>query len=81
MSQQMQWKPRMNWYCDVERELSHIEGSIRLLERTRSCFHTQTSVTDPAYWRARLNTVRQTAERNSTLLRRTDEILARLERL
>lgn len=28
MSQQMQWKPRMNWYCDVERELSHIEGSI-----------------------------------------------------
>ncbi|WP_174907482.1 hypothetical protein [Burkholderia diffusa] len=70
----------MNWYCDVERELSHIEGSIRLLEQTRSCFHKQTSITDPAYWRARLNAVRQTAERNSTLLRRTDEILARLER-
>ncbi|AIO46764.1 MULTISPECIES: hypothetical protein [Burkholderia] len=71
----------MNWYCDVERELSHIEESIRLLEQTRSCFHKQTSITDPAYWRARLNTVRQTAERNTTLLRRTDEILARLERL
>ncbi|AWV04687.1 hypothetical protein DM992_35630 [Burkholderia sp. JP2-270] len=71
----------MNWYCDVERELSHIEGSIRLLEQTRSYFHKQTSITDPAYWRARLNTVRQTAERNRTLLRRTDEILARLERL
>ncbi|KVF14649.1 hypothetical protein [Burkholderia cepacia] len=71
----------MNWYCDVERELSHIERSIRLLEQTRSCFHKQTTIIDPAYWRARLNTVRQTAERNTTLLRRTDEILARLERL
>lgn len=37
----------MNWYCDVERELSHIEGSIRLLERSRSCFHKQTSITEP----------------------------------
>ncbi|CAN0643672.1 hypothetical protein [Burkholderia cepacia] len=71
----------MNWYCGVERELSHIERSIRLLEQTRSCFHKQTTITAPAYWRARLNTVRQTAERNTTLLRRTDEILARLERL
>ncbi|MBY4866565.1 hypothetical protein DIE14_24265 [Burkholderia sp. Bp9017] len=71
----------MNRYCDVERELSHIEGSIRLLEQTRSYFHTKTSISDPAYWRARLNTVRERAEGNKTLLRRTDEILARLERL
>ncbi|QTD94695.1 hypothetical protein [Burkholderia anthina] len=71
----------MNWYCDVELELSHIEGAIRLLEQTRSYFHKKTSVSDPAYWRARLHTVRETAERNTTLLRRTDEILARLERL
>lgn len=71
----------MNWYCDVERELAHIEGSIRLLEQTRSCFHKQTFVSDPAYWRARLNTVRETAERNNMLLRRADEILVLLERL
>ncbi|KVE77803.1 hypothetical protein [Burkholderia vietnamiensis] len=71
----------MNWYCDVERELSHIEGSIRLLEQTRSYFPSGASVSDPAYWRARLHAVRESAERNNALLRRTDEIFALLDRL
>jgi len=70
----------MNWYYEVERELAHIEGSIRLLEQTRHDFHTKTPISDPAYWRARLHAVRVTAEQNKTLLRRTDEILALLER-
>ncbi|WP_423383264.1 hypothetical protein [Burkholderia sp. LMG 32019] len=70
----------MNWYYEVERELAHIEGSIRLLEQTRGYFHKKTSISDPAYWRARLHAVRATAEQNKTLLRRADEILARLER-
>ncbi|AWV05471.1 hypothetical protein DM992_39865 (plasmid) [Burkholderia sp. JP2-270] len=71
----------MNRYCEVELELTHIEGSIRLLEQTRAYFHKKTSVSDPAYWRARLHAVRETAEQNKTLLRRTDEILTLLERL
>ncbi|AKM44612.1 hypothetical protein WR30_16525 [Burkholderia contaminans FFH2055] len=70
----------MNWYYDVERELAHIEGSIRLLEQTRDYFQTKTSINDPAYWRARLHAVRATAEQDRTLLRRADEILALLER-
>ncbi|CAN0643765.1 MULTISPECIES: hypothetical protein [Burkholderia] len=70
----------MNRYYEVERELAHIEGSIRLLEQARGDFHKKTSISDPAYWRARLHAVRATAEQNKTLLRRADEILARLDR-
>ncbi|TCW70327.1 MULTISPECIES: hypothetical protein [Burkholderia] len=71
----------MNWYCAIECELSHIEASIRRLEKMRTDFHKKTTVSDPAYWRARLHAVRKTAQQNKTLLRRTDEILVLLEKL
>ena len=70
----------MSRYCDVERELAHIRGAIGLLEQTREFFTNKTPVGDPAYWRARLHTIRERVDRDKALDHQMNELLARIER-
>ncbi|WP_347025392.1 hypothetical protein ABEG10_10755 [Burkholderia cenocepacia] len=68
----------MSWYCDVERELGHIRRSIGLLEQAQHTFVNKSSVSDPAYWRAKLNKLRKQSDRNKILELQVDELLGRL---
>ncbi|MPV68616.1 hypothetical protein [Burkholderia sp. BE17] len=71
----------MSWYCDVERELTHIRGAIGLLEQTHDAFINRSPVSDPAYWRFKLDTLRTRFERNKVLERQINELFARLDRI
>ncbi len=71
----------MSWYCDAERELVHIRQAIGLLEQAQHDFINRSSVSDPAYWRVRLNKLHTRSERNKILERQVDELLGRLERI
>lgn len=68
----------MNGYCDVERELVHIRRAIGLLERAQHAFINKSSVSDPAYWRVRLDKLRRQSDRNKVLELQVDELLGRL---
>ncbi|MGU8077368.1 hypothetical protein [Burkholderia pyrrocinia] len=71
----------MSWYCDVERELAHIRGAIGLLEQTHDAFTNRSPVSDPAYWRVKLDTLRTRFERNKVLEYQITELSARLDRI
>ncbi|AOR67207.1 hypothetical protein BBJ41_06390 [Burkholderia stabilis] len=71
----------MSWYCDVERELTHISGAIGLLEQTQNAFINQSPVNDPAYWRAKLDKLRTRFTRDKVLERKMSELFARLDRI
>ncbi|NTZ84829.1 hypothetical protein FCJ61_17940 [Burkholderia metallica] len=71
----------MSGYCDAERELVHIRRAIGLLEQARHAFINRSSVSDPAYWRVRLNKLRTQSERNRILELQVDELLGRLGRI
>ncbi|UXU90638.1 hypothetical protein [Burkholderia sp. S-53] len=72
---------KMSWYCDVERELAHIRGAIELLEQTHDAFTNRSLVSDPAYWRVKLDTLRTRFERNKVLEYQINELFARLDRI
>ncbi|WP_231944072.1 hypothetical protein [Burkholderia stabilis] len=72
---------KMSWYCDVERELAHIRGAIELLEQTHDAFTNRSRVSDPAYWRVKLDTLRTRFERNKVLEYQINELFARLDRI
>ncbi len=71
----------MSWYCDVERELAHIRGAIGLLEQSHDAFTNRSLVSDPAYWRVKLDTLRTRCERNKVLEYQINELFARLDRI
>ncbi|MCA7993087.1 hypothetical protein LGM63_20790 [Burkholderia cepacia] len=71
----------MSWYCDTEREIAHIRRSIGLLEQAQEAFVNRSSVSDPAYWRVKLNKLRTQSARNKVLALQVDELLARLQRI
>jgi len=71
----------MSWYYDVERELVHIRRSIGLLEQAQHAFVNKSSVSDPSYWRIRLNKLRKQSNRNKILELQVDELLGRIERI
>ncbi len=66
----------MSWYCDVERELVHIRRAIGLLEQAQHAFINKSSVSDPLYWRVKLNKLRKQCNRNKVLEFQVDELLA-----
>lgn len=71
----------MNWHCYVARELAHLEVAIGVLEEARKEFVHHTAVCDPAYWRLRLDTIRERLDEDPTLERQMSELLARIDRL
>lgn len=71
----------MSWYCDVERELTHIRAAIDLLERTKGHFATEMPVSNPAYWRARLNKIRERFEKEKIITVQINALYARLDKL
>jgi hypothetical protein len=72
------------WYHDrAMQELSHIESMIVQLERLIRCQDVAPSatVTTPAYWRARIDTVLATPGLPRALGRRASVLLTRLDGL
>ncbi|GAA5250881.1 hypothetical protein BMMON3_33740 [Burkholderia mallei] len=56
-------------------------GGNRVLEKARKEFVHHTAVCDPAYWRLRLDTIRERLDEDPTLERQMSELLARIDRL
>ncbi|WP_232508700.1 MULTISPECIES: hypothetical protein [Burkholderia] len=71
----------MSWYCEVERELVHIRRAIGLLEQAQHAFIKRSPVSDPAYWKVKLNKLRTQSQRNKVIELQVDELLGRLERM
>ncbi|MGF6597948.1 hypothetical protein P3T23_002665 [Paraburkholderia sp. GAS448] len=72
------------WYHDhAMQELSHIETMIVQLERLIRChdINPSATVTTPAYWRARIDTVLATPGLPRALGRRASMLLTRLDGL
>lgn len=53
----------MDRYCAIEKELGHVRNAIYTLDRKREEFPQGAIIGDPAYWRARLQSIRGVAER------------------
>ncbi|ALV61653.1 MULTISPECIES: hypothetical protein [Burkholderia cepacia complex] len=70
-------------YVALEKELAHVKNAIQTLQANRKDFPYGTTVGDPAYWRARLQSIRRMAERyNHLKLRdRADELLIEVSKL
>lgn len=71
----------MSRYCDVERELIHIRGAIGQLEQAQHAFTNRSAVSDPSYWRVRLDGLRARSGRNAILERQVAELVGRLDRI
>ena len=71
----------MKAYTELERELSHIEAAISVLERTRAHLCPRVSVDDPAYWKSRLSAILDARLGDSILERQVADLCDRLKRL
>jgi hypothetical protein len=83
--QHQSWIDEVHMWCHdhAMRELSHIETMIVQLERLIRChdINPSTTVTTPAYWRARIGTVLATPGLPRVLGRRASMLLTRLDGL
>ncbi|WP_175709152.1 MULTISPECIES: hypothetical protein [Burkholderia cepacia complex] len=70
-------------YLTIEHELAHVKHSLQILSEKREEFSPGAVIGDPAYWYARLLSIRVTAERYNYLkLRdRADELLVEVSKL
>ncbi|KAB1588184.1 hypothetical protein C5O75_027850 [Burkholderia cepacia] len=70
-------------YVTIEKELAHVKNAIETLLTNRKEIPFGTAVGDPAYWRTRLQSLREMAERYRYLkLRdRADELLREVAKL
>ncbi|VWB35630.1 hypothetical protein BAR24066_01554 [Burkholderia arboris] len=70
-------------FVSIEQELAHVKNAVDTLCEKRQEFPLGTVIGDPAYWRARLQAIRSSAERYNYLkLRdRADELLDKVSKL
>lgn len=70
-------------YAGIERDLVHVENALQTLSQNRDEFPLGASIRDPAYWQARLESIRDTADRYNYLdLRdRSDDLLIEISKL
>ncbi|MBN3828104.1 hypothetical protein G3O00_31465 [Burkholderia sp. Ac-20384] len=70
-------------YVVIAQELAHVKNAIDTLCENRGEFPLGTAISDPAYWRTRLQAIRSKAERyNLEKLRdRADELLDEVSKL
>ncbi|HEM7805929.1 hypothetical protein ABEG10_31045 [Burkholderia cenocepacia] len=70
-------------YRTIERDLAHVKSALQTLSEKREEFSPGAVISDPAYWRARLQSIRVTAERHNhpKLRDRADELLLELSKL
>ncbi|MGN6318398.1 hypothetical protein [Trinickia sp.] len=71
----------MNSYRDLERELQHIKAAIAMLEKTRIYLSSPTVVADPAYWKARLETILDGYPRDARVEKQVLELIALTDQL
>lgn len=71
----------MNSYRELERELRHIEAVLSMLERTKLYLLPRTIVAEPAYWKARLETILDGRPRDAGMEQHILELLARTNQL
>ena len=70
-------------YAGIERDLVHIKNALQTLSKNRDEFPLGASIRDPAYWRARLESIRVTADRYNyrDLRDRSDDLLIEISKL
>lgn len=70
-------------YIAIEQELAHVKNAIQTLYEKREEFPRGAVIGDPAYWRARLQSIRGRAERYNLLTLRdhADELLTEVSKL
>lgn len=73
----------MDRYCTIERELAHVRNAIHTINEKRDEFPRGTFIGDPAYWCARLRSIRGVAERHNfkKLRDQADELLVQISTL
>ncbi|WP_155635542.1 hypothetical protein [Burkholderia territorii] len=70
-------------YVAIEKELAHVTYALKTLRKGRKEFPLGAIIGDPAYWRARLQSIRGAAERYEyqELRNRADELLVVVSKL
>ena len=70
-------------YAGIERDLVHVKNALQTLSKNRDEFPLGALIRDPAYWRARLESIRVTADRYNyrDLLARSDDLLIEISKL
>ncbi|WP_051392378.1 hypothetical protein [Burkholderia sp. AU4i] len=70
-------------YVTLEHELAHVKSALQILSERGEEFPLGAVIGDPAYWRARLQSIRAMAERYNhlTLRDRADELLGEVLKL
>ncbi|MEB2499218.1 hypothetical protein [Burkholderia cenocepacia] len=70
-------------YAGIERDLVHVKNALQTLSKSRDEFPLGTSIRDPAYWQARLESIRAVADRYNyrDLRDRSDELLIEISKL
>ncbi|PMS18061.1 hypothetical protein C0Z18_17630 [Trinickia dabaoshanensis] len=71
----------MDSYRELERELRHIKAAISMLETTKIYLAPPTIVAEPAYWRARLETILDGRPGNANIEKQVLQLIARTNRL
>ncbi|UNY41718.1 hypothetical protein CPT_Musica_059 [Burkholderia phage Musica] len=70
-------------YVGIERDLAHVQNALQTLSKTRDEFPLGLSIRDPAYWRARVESIRVMADRYNyrDLRNRSDDLLVEISKL
>ncbi|MBR8322113.1 MULTISPECIES: hypothetical protein [Burkholderia cepacia complex] len=70
-------------YVGIERDLLHLKNAVETVSKNRDEFPLGTSMRDPAYWRARLESIRVMADRHHyrDLRDRSDDLLIEISKL
>lgn len=70
-------------YAGIERDLVHVKNALQILSKNRDEFPLEKSIRDPAYWQARIESIRAVADRYNyrDLRNRADKLLIEISKL
>ena len=70
-------------YAGIERDLVHVKNALQILSKNRDEFPLEKSIRDPAYWQARIESIRAVADRYNyrDLRNRSDKLLIEISKL
>ncbi|MCA8331656.1 hypothetical protein [Burkholderia cepacia] len=73
----------MDSYGAIEKELTHVKNAIQILHEKQEEFPRGAVIGDPAYWCARVQSIRRRAERynHQKLQEQADELLLEISKL